>query len=122
MANKSFYILCHRRGSCCIFTLSVHHAKLGHGFVTGLVTFVGALLMARGRQLLRPLSVIYFDRKVMTYKVMHKLCSDRCLEKCKPRFSFSPCDTRKSQNIQIGLNIIKLFSISQLIRAGIIHL
>ena len=34
-------------------------------------------------------NIICFDRKVMTYKIIHKLCPNSLLEKYKPRSSFS---------------------------------
>ena len=37
----------------------------------------------------------------MTYKIIHKLCPNRFLEKYKPRSSFSSYNTRNSQNLQI---------------------
>ena len=46
-------------------------------------------------------NIICFDRNVMTYKIMHKLCPSSFLEKYKPRSSFSSYNTRNSQNLQI---------------------
>ena len=40
--------------------------------------------------------IICFDRNVMTYKIMHKLCPNGFLEKYKRRSSFSSCNTRNS--------------------------
>ena len=46
-------------------------------------------------------NIICFDRNVMAYKIIHKLCPNSFLEKYKPRSSFSSYNTRNSQNLQI---------------------
>ena len=46
-------------------------------------------------------NIICFDRNVMPYKIIHKLCSNSFLEKYKPRSSFSSHNTRNCQNLQI---------------------
>ena len=46
-------------------------------------------------------NIICFDRNVITYKIIHKLCPNSFLEKYKPRPSFSSDNTRNSQNLQI---------------------
>ena len=46
-------------------------------------------------------NIICFDRNVMTYKIIHKLCPNSFLEKYKPSSSFSSYNTRNSQNLQI---------------------
>ena len=45
-------------------------------------------------------NIICFDRNVMTYKIIHKLCPNSFLEKYKPRLSFSSQNTRNSQNLK----------------------
>ena len=46
-------------------------------------------------------NIICFDRNVMTYNIIHKLCPNSFLGKYKPRSSFSSYNTRNSQNLQI---------------------
>ena len=46
-------------------------------------------------------NIICFDRNIMTYKIIHKLCPNSFQEKHKPRSSFSSYNTRNSQNLQI---------------------
>ena len=46
-------------------------------------------------------SIICFDRNVMAYKIIHKLCPNSFLEKYKPKSNFSSYNTRNSQNLQI---------------------
>ena len=46
-------------------------------------------------------NIICFDRNVMTYEIMHKLCPNSFLEEYKPRSSFLSYNTRNSQNLQI---------------------
>ena len=42
---------------------------------------------------------IYFDRNIMTYKIMNKLCSRSLLDKYKP-----VSHKRKSQNLKIPMD------------------
>ena len=42
-----------------------------------------------------------FDRNVMTYKIVHKLCPDSLLGKYKPRVNISSYNTRNSQDLHI---------------------
>ena len=46
-------------------------------------------------------NIICFDRSVMAYKIIHKLCLESFLEKYKPRSRFSAYYTTNSQNLQI---------------------
>ena len=63
-------------------------------------------------------NIIYFDRNIMTYKIMSKLCPGGFLDKYKPRSSFLSYNTRNSQNLQIPMhrteNYIKSFRHSAL--------
>ena len=65
-------------------------------------------------------NIICFDRNVMTYKIIHKLCPNSFLEKYKPRSSFSSYNT-----IQIPKHRTERYKkafITQLLRNRIIRL
>ena len=69
-------------------------------------------------------NIICFDRSVMTYKIIQKLCPNSFLEKYKPRSSFSSYNTRNSQNLhpKHRTERYKKAFITQLLRNGIIRL
>ena len=46
-------------------------------------------------------NTICFDRNVMTYKIVHKLCPDSLLGKYKPRANISSYNTINSQDLHI---------------------
>ena len=46
-------------------------------------------------------NIICFDRNVMTYKIVQKLCPDSLFGKYKPRATISPYNTRNSQDLHI---------------------
>ena len=47
------------------------------------------------------MNFICYDRNVMTYKVINKLCPENLLDKYLPRSCFSTYNTRNSQDLQI---------------------
>jgi len=70
-------------------------------------------------------NIICFDRNVLTYKIIHKLCPRSFLEKYKPRSSFSSYNARNSQNLHIPKHKTERYKkafITQLLRNGIIRL
>ena len=68
-------------------------------------------------------NIICFDRNVMTYKIIHRLCPNSFLEKYKPVFHATIQEIAKiSKSLNIGLSAIKKAFITQLLRNGIIRL
>ena len=66
-------------------------------------------------------NIICFDRNIMIYKIIHKICPNSFLEKYKPRSSFSFYSTRNSQNLQIPKHRTERYKkafITQLLRNG----
>ena len=69
--------------------------------------------------------IIYFNRNVMTYKIMHKLSPNTFIENTNQSLVSNLIIqeiTKISSSLVIGLNIIKRVSITQFIKTGIIHL